>query len=161
MLTESGRYRLDPASVVADVWDLDRTLILARTSSEPAIRLEFLRQLAQLCRVGAPLDGATYSWAEPVAEHWRSHVIDALVALADAVRSDNPDEALDALAIAISWDPYTEALYRRTIILQRDLGRPDAAYSTYQRLRASLREIDLEPEPDTGSIFDRSPSVRT
>ncbi|GAA3570718.1 hypothetical protein GCM10022222_63520 [Amycolatopsis ultiminotia] len=107
------------------------------------------------------MDGATYSWAEPVAEHWRSHVIDALVALADAVRSDNPDEALDALAIAISWDPYTEALYRRTIILQRDLGRPDAAYSTYQRLRASLREIDLEPEPDTGSIFDRSPSVRT
>ncbi|SFO88802.1 LysM peptidoglycan-binding domain-containing protein [Amycolatopsis rubida] len=155
VLAESGRYRLDPASITADVWDLDDTLTHA--SGEPATRLESLRHLAELCRAGAPLDGAGYSWAEPVAEHWRSRVIDALVALADEVRDHNPDEALDALAIAITWDPYIEALYRRTMKLQRDLGRYPAAHSTYQRLCTNLRDIDLEPAPGTAALLSESP----
>ncbi|MYW91669.1 LysM peptidoglycan-binding domain-containing protein [Amycolatopsis rubida] len=157
VLAESGRYRLDPASITADVWDLDDTLTRARTAGDPATRLASLRHLAQLCRAGAPLDGVSYSWAEPVAEHWRSHVIDALVALTDDVRDHNPDEALDALAIAITWDPYIEALYRRTMKLQRDLGRFPAAHSTYQRLCTNLRDIDLEPAPGTAALLNESP----
>ncbi|MCG3755818.1 LysM peptidoglycan-binding domain-containing protein [Amycolatopsis sp. Poz14] len=157
VLAESGRYRLDPASVTADVWDLDDALTRARTVGDPATRLASLRHLAKLCRAGAPLDGVSYSWAETVAEHWRSHVIDALVALADDVRDHNPDEALDALAIAITWDPYIEALYRRTMKLQRDLGRYPAAHSTYQRLCTNLRDIDLEPAPGTAALLNESP----
>jgi DNA-binding SARP family transcriptional activator len=157
VLAESGRYRLDPNTVTADVWDLEDTLARARTTSDPDERLAALRQLARACRAGAPLDGAPYSWAEPIAEHWRSQAVDALVVLAGEVRDHNPDEALDAHAVAITWDPYTEALYRRTIALQRDLGRLDAAHTTYRRLQANLRDIDLEPDPDTTALLDKSP----
>ncbi|NKQ51992.1 LysM peptidoglycan-binding domain-containing protein [Amycolatopsis sp. K13G38] len=157
VLAESGRYRLDPDTLTADVWELEDVLTRARTSSDPDTRLEALRRLAHACRAGAPLQGAPYAWAEPVAEHWRSQAVDALVALASDVRDHNPDEALDALAVAIAWDPYTEALYRRTIALQRDLGRLDAAQATYRRLHANLRDIDLEPDPGTTALLDKTP----
>ncbi|GAA1937825.1 BTAD domain-containing putative transcriptional regulator [Amycolatopsis minnesotensis] len=157
VVTESGRYRLDPDTITADVWTLERTLTRARTTSDADTRLDALRQLARLCRAGPPLEGAPYSWAEPIAEHWRSQAVDALVALAGEVRDHNPDEALDALAVAITWDPYTEALYRRTIALQRDLGRLDAAHTTYRRLQSNLRDIDLEPDPETTALLDKAP----
>ncbi|GAA5119778.1 BTAD domain-containing putative transcriptional regulator [Haloechinothrix salitolerans] len=157
VVAESGRYRLDPDAITADVWELEDVLTRARTTSDPDARLAALRRLARVCRAGAPLDGAPYSWAEPVAEHWRSQAVDALVALAGEVRDHNPDEALDALAVAITWDPYTEALYRRTIALQRDLGRLDAAQATYRRLQANLRDLDLEPDPDTTALLDKAP----
>ncbi|WP_020670184.1 BTAD domain-containing putative transcriptional regulator [Amycolatopsis nigrescens] len=157
VVAESGRYRLDPDIVTADVWELEDVLTRARTTNDPGTRMEALRRLVRVCRAGAPLDGAPYSWAEPVAEHWRSQAVDALVALACEVRETNPDEALDALAVAITWDPYTEALYRRTIALQRDLGRLDAAHTTYRRLHTTLRDIDLEPDPDTTALLDKTP----
>ncbi|WP_134666111.1 MULTISPECIES: BTAD domain-containing putative transcriptional regulator [unclassified Amycolatopsis] len=157
VLAESGRYRLDSEAITADVWELEDVLTRARTTSDPDTRLDALRRLARVCRAGAPLDGAPYSWAEPVAEHWRSQAVDGLVALASEVREHNPDEALDALAAAITWDPYTEALYRRTIALQRDLGRLDAAHSTYRCLQTRLREIDLEPDPDTTALLEKTP----
>ncbi|MTD58170.1 AfsR/SARP family transcriptional regulator, partial [Amycolatopsis pithecellobii] len=157
VVAESGLYRLDPDALTADVWALEDVLTRARTSSDPGIRLEALRRVVRVCRAGAPLQGAPYSWAEPVAEHWRSQAVDALVALASEVREHNPDEALDALAVAITWDPYTEALYRRTIALQRDLGRLDAAQATYRRLQANLRDLDLEPDPDTTALLDKAP----
>ncbi|ASR36602.1 hypothetical protein BAY61_18135 [Prauserella marina] len=160
VIAESGRYCLDPAIITADVWDLEDTLTHARTASHPGTRLEALRYLSRLCRTGAPLEGAPYSWAEPIAEHWRSQAVDALVALACDVRADNPDEALDALAVAITWDPYTEALYRRTIALQRDLGRHDAAHTTYRHLQANLRDIDLEPDPATTALLEKAPIPR-
>ncbi|MFD9964008.1 LysM peptidoglycan-binding domain-containing protein [Amycolatopsis sp. NPDC058986] len=157
VLAESGRYRLDPKVITADVWTLEASLNRARTTTDPDARLDALRRVVRVCRAGAPLQGAPYAWAEPVAEHWRSHAVDALVALATTVRDDNPDEALDALAVALTWDPYTEALYRRTIALQRDLGRLDAAHATYRRLHTALREIDLEPDPDTTALLDKAP----
>jgi nucleoid-associated protein YgaU/DNA-binding SARP family transcriptional activator len=157
VLAESGRYRLDSDTITADVWALEDSLTRARTTSDPDTRLNALRRLARVCRAGAPLEGAPYSWAEPVAEHWRSQVVDALVALAGEVRNHNPDEALDALAVAITWDPYTEALYQRTIALQRDLGRLDAAHTIYRRLQTNLRDIDLEPDPNTTALLDKSP----
>ncbi|WP_051166207.1 LysM peptidoglycan-binding domain-containing protein [Amycolatopsis orientalis] len=157
VVAESGRYRLDPEIITADVWTVEDSLTRARTTSDAGTRLDALRRLVRVCRAGAPLQGAPYSWAEPVAEHWRSHTVDALVALAGEVRETNPDEALDALAVATTWDPYTEALYRRTIALQRDLGRLDAAHTTYRRLQANLRDIDLEPDPDTTALLDKAP----
>lgn len=161
VVAESGRYYLDPDALTTDVWTLEDTLTRARTTGDSCIRLEALRQFVDVCRSGAPLEGAPYSWAESVAEHWRSQAVDALVALAGEVRDRNPDEALDALAVAIIWDPYTEALYRRTIALQRDLGRLDAAHATYRRLQANLRDIDLEPDLDTTALLDETPVPRS
>lgn len=157
VLAESGRYRLDPHTLTADVWELEDTLTQARTTHDPETRLAALRHLATLCRTGAPLDGADYAWTEPLAEHWRSHALDGLVALANTVAGHNPDEALDALAIATTWDPYTEALYRRIVRLQRDLGRIEAAHTTYRRLQNHLHDIDLEPHPDTTALLDHIP----
>lgn len=149
----SGRYRLDAELIDSDIWQLADALKAARSADELRERIGALARIVDLCRPGSPLDSVSYEWSEAVTEHWRNQAVDALVALANAEGDTYPERAIDALAVAISWDPYTEQLYQHLIRLQTAAGRGEAASSTFRLLRRRLAEIDAEPDPDTERLL--------
>lgn len=159
-----GRYRLHPVLIDTEY----RRFTAALTAAADARRDETARRTAlqaigDLYR-GEPLDGITYTWAEPVRETLRRQATDALAALADSLApagepgagpagqspaSADPAEALAALERAVEVDLYNEELYRRIMRLQAAAGRRDAVRRTLRLLEARLVDLDTDPDPAT------------
>ena len=91
----TARYRLDPATVNVDLWQLRDLLNRAQLASPPA-RTDLLRQACDLYT--APLaDGCDYEWIEPHRERARRWAIDAHLQLADDLLTTDPQAAADVL----------------------------------------------------------------
>jgi DNA-binding SARP family transcriptional activator len=75
--------------------------------------------------------------------------------LADALIERNAiEEAHSIVDRALGIDPYSDALARRAMALDaRRVGRA-AAMERFRRFRAALRDIGVEPEPETLSLAD-------
>lgn len=73
--------------------------------------------------------------------------------LADSlIESGAVDEAHPIVDRALAVDPYSDALARRAIGLDaRRVGRA-AALERFRRFRGALREINVEPDPETLSL---------
>ncbi|WP_425427542.1 bacterial transcriptional activator domain-containing protein [Actinomadura meyerae] len=72
------------------------------------------------------------------------------------MQQERPDRALATLERALTYDPYSEPLYREVMRLQARLGRPDAVRRTYQLPGSRLDEIDAEPSEDTRQLMTTS-----
>ena len=161
-----GRYRLHPVLIDTEHRRFTAALTAAadarRDGDETAHRVA-LQAVGDLYR-GEPLDGVTYTWAEPVRETLRRQATDALAALADSLTpagdpgagpadkipgSADPAEALAALERALEVDPYNEELYRRIMRVRAAAGRRDAVRRTLRLLEARLVDLDTDPDPAT------------
>jgi DNA-binding SARP family transcriptional activator len=107
----SGRYRLDPSLIRADLWQFSDALDKVRHAAGDEARLAACRKAAGLYH-GELAEGEGYDWAEPYAETARRRALDAWTTIADILQARDPDQALAALESALSHDPYNEFLYQ-------------------------------------------------
>jgi DNA-binding SARP family transcriptional activator len=143
-----GRYRLDPAVVEADLWQL-RRLLSAATRARGADRLALLQQVPDLYP-GDLADDLDAEWATGPREALRRDVLDALSTLTRTAARAGTDQRqiLAWLEHARTLDPYNEQIYRDIIRTQASLGHHDSADRTLALLTTTLAEIDQEPTPD-------------
>ncbi|MCX2948973.1 BTAD domain-containing putative transcriptional regulator [Lentzea sp. NEAU-D7] len=142
-----GRYRLDPDLVEVDYWHLDRAITARRSASTAQERIDAYREVVNLY-TGPLAEGIESEWLEPVREAVRRDVIDAAAALAHALREVDPEQTLELLERARTFDPHNELLYRDIMRLQGRLGRLEAIPRTLALLTSKLAEIDDEPSPE-------------
>jgi DNA-binding SARP family transcriptional activator len=148
----ADRYRLDPAVITSDLWQLTGHLAAARRASqdEPA-RLAAFQQAGSLYQ-GELAEGAGYAWAGAYAEDIRRQALDAWTGIADILQVRDPGQALAALETALGHDPYNELLYQRIMRLQAGAGHPEAARRTLDLLEARLAELGVSAGTQTREV---------
>ncbi|WP_345556040.1 OmpA family protein [Streptomonospora halophila] len=140
VLYENGRYRLNPAVVTVDVWELQSLLTTVETTpSDARARAELHHAAAGFADFAAEAD---YPWAEEHRRHLRRRMLNAL--LRCAADSDD-DGAHGLLTQAIAIDPYSEDAHHALIRLHLDNGDTHAATETYRQYESAMRQIDIEP----------------
>ncbi|WP_269859558.1 BTAD domain-containing putative transcriptional regulator [Streptomyces sp. RPT161] len=160
VLRAGDRHLLDANLIGTDIAAFTAAVQQASTARDDTIRAAALR--AAVAAYGGQLcDGADYPWADELREAVHRKAVDALVLLADHVAKSHPDpdEALALLDQAAEWDPYNEAVYHRTIRMQRAAGRDDAAHRTYALLKRRLADLDATPDPATTALVQRQQAV--
>ena len=151
ILHTSGRYRLDPALVTADLWQFSGALDEARDADGDEARLAACRKAAGLYH-GELAEEEGYDWTEPYAETARRRALDAWTTIAEILQARDPDQALAALESALGHDPYNEFLYQRIMWLQAAAGHPEAVRRTLSLLEARLTDLGITPGAQTRQI---------
>jgi DNA-binding SARP family transcriptional activator len=150
----NGRYQLDPARVRVDYWRFAHAVAARRAAATDAARVDAYRDVVDA--YGGPLaEGMTCEWIEPAREAIRRDAIDAVAALARALVDSDPQQTLDLLEVARTFDPHNELLYRDIMRLQKRLGRLDAIPRTLTLLTTRLAEIDAAPTPQARGLAAR------
>ena len=151
ILHASGRYRLDPALIGADLWQFSSALDEARHAAGDDARLAACRKATGLYH-GELAQGAGYDWAGPYAETARRRALDAWTTIAGILQPRDPGQALAALESALSHDPYNEFLYQQIMRLQAAAGRPEAVRRTLSLLEARLTDLGITPGAQTRQV---------
>jgi len=147
VIKAAGRYRLDPATVAVDVWQL-RDLLRTATIATGERRRTLLTQACELYT--APLaEGQDYEWITPHREAVRRWGTEAHLLLAEDLLDVNPQAASTLLDKAIGLDRYNEALYRKAMHARHALGDADGIRTLLRALTKSLADLDAEPEEET------------
>jgi DNA-binding SARP family transcriptional activator len=154
ILRAADHLRLDPLLVETDLWCFQESLVKAARSSGDRERRASLQAAADLWR-GDLAPSINSAWIDEDRETLRRDAVDTLARLAELCEADNPEQALAHLERAITIDRYQEALYRRIMRLQGELGRPDAVRRTYQLLESRLTHIDAEPDENTADLLNK------
>ncbi|WP_275424075.1 AfsR/SARP family transcriptional regulator, partial [Virgisporangium aurantiacum] len=150
VLRSGPRYRLSRDLLDVDLWRMQQALRDAEQATDPAAKVaawrhgvaEYRRELA---------DGTSYEWIEPYREAARLQVLDAALALADAL-ADRPTEALAVLDAALAHSPYTEALYQAAMRAHATRNDVEAIRRLRRTLNLRLAEIDAEPTEETTAL---------
>jgi DNA-binding SARP family transcriptional activator len=147
VVKSAGRYRLDPATVDVDVWQLRDVLRSATIATGPRRR----GLLTTACDLyTAPLaEGQDYEWLQPHREMVRRWGTEAHLLLADDLLDSNPQAASDLLDKAIGLDRYNEALYTKAMHARHALGDADGIRTLLRALTKALADLDAEPQEDT------------
>jgi len=146
----AARYRLDPATVEVDLWQLRDLLTRAQLASKPT-RIQMLRDACHLYT--APLaDGCDYEWVEPHREKTRQWGSEAHLLLADDLLSDDPQAASDLLDKAIALDRYNEELYRKAMQARHALHDTDGIRTLLRAVTKALADIDAQPTEATADL---------
>jgi DNA-binding SARP family transcriptional activator len=144
---DNNRYRLDPATVQVDLWQLRDLLNQARRTSAPE-RTDLLRRACDLYT--APLaDGCDYEWIEDHRRHAHRWGVEAHLRLAEDLLTDDPKTASGILDKAIDLDPYNEDLYRTAMRARHTQGDLDGVHALLTALTTVLKDIDAEPTAET------------
>ncbi|WP_433420886.1 AfsR/SARP family transcriptional regulator [Microtetraspora malaysiensis] len=148
-----GRYRLNPALVTADLWQLRDALAEAKQADSPEQMIASLRRAVDLY-AGPFLPAGTHPWATEVAEDLRHDVIQALLRLSEL--DPAADRVTAVLERAHRLDPVNEQVSCRMMRHFSALGRNDAVYATYRDLCQALAELDgLSPSAKTRELYGR------
>jgi DNA-binding SARP family transcriptional activator len=147
VIKTSGRYRLDPATVEVDLWQLRDLLQQAAIASGPA-RRELAQQACDL--YAAPLaDRCDYDWIEPYREKARRWGTQAHLLQAEQLLDTDPQHASELLDKAIKLDQYHEPLYRAAMHARHALGDADGIRILLRALTKALSDLDAEPDQET------------
>jgi DNA-binding SARP family transcriptional activator len=147
----NGRYQLDPTKVTVDYWRFVDAVAARRAAATDQVRVHAYRRVVD--SYGGPLaDGMSAEWIEPAREAIRRDAIDAVAALARALVESDPQQTLDLLEVARTFDPHNELLYRDIMRLQERLGRLDAIPRTLSLLTTRLAEVDETPTPQAREL---------
>jgi DNA-binding SARP family transcriptional activator len=132
------RYRLDPAHLDVDVWQLAAAARRAATTVEPAHHADALHEVIKLY-TGPVAEGHSWLWLAPYRETIRRHILDAYIGLADT--ETDPAAALALVQEAIRLDPYNEDVYQRAMRLHAALNSADGVTRTLRTLTERLAEL--------------------
>lgn len=150
VIKSTGRYRLDPATVQVDIWQL-RDLLRQGGIATGQQRRELLSQACDLYT--APLaDGTDYEWITPHRETVRRWGTEAHLLLADDLLDTDPQTASTLLDKAIGLDRYNEALYRKAMHTRHALNDADGIRTLLRALAKALADLDAEPEEETTAL---------
>jgi DNA-binding SARP family transcriptional activator len=143
------RYRLDPAHIDVDVWQLTAAARRAATTVDPHQHALALHEVIKLY-TGPVADGHTWLWLAPYRETIRRHVLDAYTGLADT--EPDPTAALTLVQEAIRLDPYNEDVYQRAMRLHAALNSADGITRALRTLTQRLAELEIDVSPQTQQI---------
>lgn len=145
LVTEPAAYRLADGAV--DV-DLDRFDALIQRGGRAN-----LTQALGLVR-GEVLEDEPYrTWALRLRETYRERRITAMLDVAEEALADgDPMVALEHAEAAIAVEPVRERGYQASMVARYALGRQDEALRTFERCRAALAELGIEPLPHTVAL---------
>jgi DNA-binding SARP family transcriptional activator len=149
-----GRYRLDPATVDVDLWQLHDQLTRAASATDPSTREQCLRTACDLY-TGPLAASHAYDWIEPHREQTRQDAVQAHRQLAEHLIETNPRQAAGILDRAITIDRYNEDLYRCAMTVQHRLGDLAAIRRVHRTLVGALAELDAEPEQATEVLVEQ------
>lgn len=153
LIKVAARYRLDPATVEVDLWQLRDMLHQAAIASGDN-RRHLLEQACDLYT--APLaDGCKYEWIEPFRQQARQLVTRAYLQLAEDLLPEDPQRASDLLDAAIGHDRYNEALYHAAIHTRHALGDHDGIRNLLRALTRALADLGAEPSESTVELADQ------
>jgi DNA-binding SARP family transcriptional activator len=147
LIKVAARYRLDPATVEVDMWQLHDLLHQAAIASG-SVRRGVLEQACD--PYAAPLaDGCNYEWIEPYRQQARQLTTRAHLQLAEDLLPEDPRRASDLLDQAIGKDRYNEALYRAAMHTRHALGDHDGIRNLLRALTRALADLGAEPSDNT------------
>ncbi|WP_211588990.1 AfsR/SARP family transcriptional regulator, partial [Allorhizocola rhizosphaerae] len=150
VIKSAGRYRLDPATVEVDIWQL-RDLLRTGTIATGEQRRALLTQACDL--YAAPLaEGTDYEWITPHREAVRRWGTEAHLLLADDLLDTDPQAASHLLDKAIGLDRYNESLYRKAMHARHALHDADGIRTLLRALTKALADLDAEPEEETTAL---------
>lgn len=150
VIKSAGRYRLDPATVQIDIWQL-RDLLRQGGIATGEQRRTLLTQACDLYT--APLaDGQDYEWITPHRETVRRWGTEAHLMLADDLLDTDPQAASSLLDKAIGLDRYNESLYRKAMHARHALHDADGIRTLLRALTKALADLDAEPEEETTAL---------
>ena len=140
-----GKLSLDPGLVFLDTWAFEQALDASPPDVDAALaayRGHFLG-----------LDAAA-SWALPLRDRLQARLARAVLAHGQALEAQRDFHAARRLyERALELDNLAEAIYRRLMVCQRELGDPAGALATYRRCRELLSIVlGRKPAPDTEAI---------
>ena len=156
VLIRSGRhYRPDTEAITCDLWDFQDQLHRAARTDDDEEALLALRSAVDTYRGGFVAD-VDYLWIEPAREDLHRRALDAHFRLAELEEAcGRHDAASEVLHRAIQLDPYAEEGFRRLMVLNGRLGRHDSISTAWRQLQANLSELELDPEPETGRLYQQ------
>ena len=155
VLHAEGRYRIDPDAIAVDLWEMHDDLNAANQAEVDADALTLLRR-ASTTYGGEYATGVHLLWAEPQRTLYRRQATDALARIAEICETDDPENAIAALEVAIEHDPINEPLYQNLMRIQARLGRRDAVTRSMNQLGERLwSTANLEPSEATRRLVDR------
>jgi DNA-binding SARP family transcriptional activator len=153
LIKVAARYRLDPATVEVDLWQL-RDLLHQAAIASGDNRRHLLEQACNLYT--APLaDGCKYEWIEPYRQQARQLVTRAHLQLAEDLLPEDPQRASDLLDQAIGHDRYNEPLYRAAMHTRHALGDHDGIRNLLRALTRALADLSTEPSENTVELADQ------
>lgn len=154
VLVGESRYRLDPAVVEVDYHRFAAAVAARRTAATEQGRVEAYRRIVD-SYTGSLADGLSTEWIETAREAIRRDAIDAVAALARALVDHDPQQTLDLLEVARTFDPHNELIYRDIMRLQERLGQLNAIPRTLSLLNIRLSEIEDRPTSQTVELAER------
>ena len=146
----SKHLQLAPSLVTVDLWELraiphDTTTPL--TERVAAFRAALANYRGDL---GADIEA---DWIEPYRQDIRRETTDTAISLADElIDHDQPEPAVELLHHTHTLDPYAEPVVQKILMLEHELGRPEAAIRVYLTFKDKLIEIGAEPLPVTTKL---------
>ncbi|SER91817.1 DNA-binding transcriptional activator of the SARP family [Actinokineospora terrae] len=154
VIVGESRYQLDPDLVEVDYHRFAAAITARRLATTDQDRVDAYRVIVD-SYTGPLADGTSSEWIETVREAIRRDAIDAVAALARAMVGDDPQQTMDLLEMARSFDPHNELIYRDIMRLQAHLGQLDAIGRTLALLTTRLAEIDERPTDHTVELAAR------
>jgi hypothetical protein len=149
----SSRYRLDPATVEVDLWQL-RDLLRAATLASGERRRDLLAAACALY-TGPLAEGYDYEWIGPYRETARRWGTEAHQLYAETLLDTDPQAAADALDHAIRLDRHNEQLYMQAMHARHALRDSEGLRVIMRALTKALADIDAEPSEDTSALYQR------
>jgi len=148
---DGDRYRIEPVFDV-DLWRFQAALPPPGASTGDPEWAAALQGAADMYD-GELLAGVDWAWADVPREDLRRRAVDVLVSLgATRLVAGDVRGALDVLSHAIEVDPVGEQLYRRIMRLHAKQSHLDEVEATFERLKARLSELGLEPTEESEQL---------
>jgi DNA-binding SARP family transcriptional activator len=149
------RRQLAGAYFDVDYWRFQEAFVRTGTAKEEPARIAALHEMLALYR-GPLLDGRDALWVLPLRQAAQRQAVDAAERLAELVRMEDPDRALDVLRLAVERiDPHSEMLWCLLMTIQGELGRQLGVRRSFELLRERLAEIDAVPSAHARQVYER------
>jgi DNA-binding SARP family transcriptional activator len=157
---DAGQLQLrETDELRVDVWDLDRSVDLARShreSGQPSAELDSLLTAVGSWRGDPFAELGDTEWLDGERERLRRRFTEAAeragVLLVAAGRTTEADDVAER---GLAADPWSEALHRVSIAARRAADDPIGARRAYERCSAALAELGVEPAASTRALLAR------
>jgi DNA-binding SARP family transcriptional activator len=140
-----GKLSLNSTTVSLDVWSVEHALDATPPDVEAALAI----YRGHFLGLEAPAP-----WAMPLRDRLQARLARAVLARGQALEAHQDFAAARVLyERALELDNLAEAIYRRLMVCQRELGDPNGALTTYRRCRELLSIVlGRKPAAETEAI---------
>jgi class 3 adenylate cyclase/two-component SAPR family response regulator len=160
LVLSEGRLSLDPARCWVDVWAFDQLVSRIDRAAGPSVdaddvhHAELVKELLRLYAGHFIEKESQESWAVAARDRLRAKFVRAVTTLGAGLEQRKEwDQAAALYSRALELDNLSEGLYRRLMIVYRELGETAEALQVYRRCRDMLSIVlSTSPSADTEAV---------